>query len=227
VTEYEFHSFWDVTSCGANISFCVFHPMTGVVHASFFGFVADTQFVSVTVDFYPGSWPRAYASPHHVVRLAEFCFGDGAIRYYARGNVRMTSLRVAADFDVPAEVHRHAITRDLADFMVHPHPVLFVSAAPADGRVRADLGVRVKNIEHMVSGRMLLNDTRGCFGDGNFLRAPGGVAIDGLTSAYRQSATLGLVEQLLWMITIRVEIMEGFRAVFTNKTIVTGIIVVD
>jgi hypothetical protein len=256
VTEYPFHNFLYVSLDGSNISFCIFHPMSGVVRTSLFCYnrlVAESEHISTNLDSYPDGWSRCYASPHRVVRMTEFCFGDGVIHYYAQGMVHMTSLRVATGYDVPVEVHRHSVAHDLSDFSVHRKPVLFVSASPHKlWRQLTDVLVpiwgstflfqsvpevrvllmrnqmwMVKNIGQMVPGKILLNDTRGCFADGDFLRAPGGVAIDDFTNTYRQSPIVALVEQLLWMITIRVDVMAGFRAVFTNRSLVPELILVD
>jgi hypothetical protein len=84
-----------------------------------------------------------------------------------------------------------------------------------------------KNIQKIIPTEPLTNDTMSCFADGTFVRLAGSVSIDRNSSAVNLTVLQALADHMLWEMDTHGARMQDFKALFTNKTLKPGRVVLD
>jgi hypothetical protein len=257
VADYGWAHFWDVERRGPNLTFAILHGVAGehrLLLACHAHAVAELSARTAAVDIYPPGFTRAWALPPSAGQLADFCLANGTLQLFLQPAVLPGALAAAWDHALPYAAFQGsaaAFAALLPPAALFHAPVLFVSsgartaaeqlvdvvlplwAALAQTPARAAARVcltrnqlhLMKNIERIVPGAPLLNDTLACFAEGHILRAAGAAALDALPRSMTHEEAIA--EQLLWTMQWRPEWVAALRARFTERTMVSGRVVVE
>jgi hypothetical protein len=85
----------------------------------------------------------------------------------------------------------------------------------------------VSNIRKLVPADPYFNNTNACFAEAFFLKATGSVSIDTAASSEDITYAKAVAEQLIWTMTVTPPVMVALRALFTNETIQSNLVVLD
>ncbi|KAH0787983.1 hypothetical protein GPJ56_008084 [Histomonas meleagridis] len=207
------------------------------------------------VNVFPVGWSRSLKSNNtSIADLRDFCYSNNTIIYFSQPIAIFAPFLAAQNDTIQIQVDkssREVFASTHLDFTKQHVPTLFITAnnkepwrqiidvlLPIYHFMRSTNSIPqlylTRNQNHLLQsiGRItqspiLLNDTKGCFDEGHFIRSTGSIPLDLNVSSHNTTESKSFGSQYQWLFSLKPDLIHHFRSLFTSNTKVSNIIVVD